>query len=199
MKKINTLVVGAFCALLLTTSAFSADTTVKASSNSPVVVTTTPATGPLYLWNQPKVDDHQWTFSIGGGGVTGLKSNSGTTLGLDLSVGYTAQLLLPFEIGIRQGIGYSSFGKDTTLLTTKVYADWTLLRYKKVDVFAGGNFGPTYGNTPLLWSAAPEVGAHYWFAKNVGIEGRVEFPFDIGKKSEFRDTMNYVVGLKVKL
>ena len=46
---------------------------------------------------------------------------------------------------------------------------------------------------------SPEVGAHYWFAKNVGIEGRVEFPFDIGKKSEFRDTMNYVVGLKVKL
>lgn len=199
MKKLSKVLVGVFCALLLATSAFAADTAVKASTNAPVAVTTTPAdSGLTYLWHQPKVDDQQWTFMIGGGGATGLKSDSETAFGLDLSVGRTTQLLLPFEFGLRQNIGYASQGEDTTLLTTKVYADWTLLSYKKFDLFAGGNIGATYGNTPMLWTAAPETGVRYWLAKNVGIEGRLEFPFDIGDNTKFQNAMTYTVGLKVK-
>ena len=199
MKKLSKVLVGVFCALLLATSAFAADTAVKASTNAPVAVTTTPAdSGLTYLWHQPKVDDQQWTFMIGGGGATGLKSDSETAFGLNLQLGRTAQLLLPFEYGIRQSIGFATQGEDTTLLTTKAYADWTLLSYKKVDLFAGGNVGLTYGNTSPLWTAAPETGLRFWLKKDVAIEGRVEFPFDLNDGAKFQDAMTYTVGLKLK-
>lgn len=199
MNKIGKLFVGVLLAIGLVTSAFAADTAVKASTNAPVAVTTTPAdTGLSLLWNQPKVDDQQWTFSIGGGGATGLKSDSETAFGLNLQVGRTTQLVLPFEFGLRQGISYASEGDDTTLLTTRVYADWTLLSYKRVDLFAGGNIGATYGNISPEWAVAPEAGLRFWLKDNIGVEGRVEFPFSIGDDTRFQDTMTYTVGLKVK-
>jgi hypothetical protein len=198
MKKISRLIVGVFCALLLATSAFAADTAVKASTNAPVAVTTTPATGFTYLLDQPKVDAPSWVFGVGGSGATGLNSDSETAFGLNLQLGRTAQLVLPFEYGVRQSIGFATEGEDTTLFTTKLYADWNLLSYKKVDLFAGGNVGLTYGNTSPLWTAAPETGLRFWLKKDVAIEGRLEFPFDIGDNAKFNDAMTYTIGLKVR-
>lgn len=199
MNKIGKLFVGVLLAIGLVTSAFAADTAVKASTNAPVAVTTTPAdSGLSLLWNQPKVDDQQWTFMIGGSGATGLKSDSETAFGLNLQLGRTTQLVLPFEFGVRQSVGFASEGEDTTLFTTKVYADWTLLSYKRLDLFAGGNIGATYGNTSPLWTAAPETGLRYWLKNDVGIEGRLEFPFDIGDNTKFQNAMTYTIGLKVK-
>lgn len=200
MKKFTKMIVGVFCALLLATSAFAADTAVKASTNAPVAVQTVAAPTTSWLWQQAPVTDPSWTFQISGGGATGLDSDSETAFGLNFSVGRTAQLLLPFEFGLRQGIGYASEGEDTTLLTTKVYADWTLAKLGPVDVFAGGNAGLTYGNTVPVWTAAPEVGADVWLtkAKNVAIEGRVEFPFDLNDGAKFNEAMIYTLGLKVR-
>lgn len=208
MKKFSKIIVGVFCALLLATSAFAADTAVKAT-NAPVAVTTTPSTGLSYLWEQPKVEDPSWVFAIGGSGATGLKGNSETAFGLNLQLGRTAQLLLPFEYGVRQSFSYASstpqsactIGGDddsSTLFTTKLYADWTLLTYKKLDLFAGGNVGLTYGNTSPLWTAAPETGLRFWLKKDVAIEGRVEFPFDLNDGAKFQDAMTYTVGLKLR-
>lgn len=199
MNKIGKLIAGVLLALCITTSAFAADTAVKATTNAPVAVTTTPAdSGVSLLWNQEKVDDQQWTFAIGGGGATGLESDSETVFGLNLQLGRTTQLVLPFEFGVRQSLGFASEGEDTTLFSTKVYADWTLLSYKGLELFAGGNIGATYGDISTAWTAAPEAGLRLWLKENVGIEGRVEFPFDIGDDTVFQDTMAYTIGLKMK-
>lgn len=200
MKKISKLLVGVFCALLLATSAFAADTAVKASTNAPVAVSTVAAPTYTFLAGQAPVADPQWVFAIGGSGATGLQSDSETAFGLNFQIGRTAQLLLPFEYGLRQGIGYASEGEDTTLLTTKAYADWTLAKLGPVDVFAGGNVGLTYGNTVPVWTAAPEIGADVWLtkSKNMAIEGRVEFPFDLNDGAKFNEAMTYTVGLKVR-
>lgn len=217
MKKISKLIIGVFCALLLTTSAFAASTAVKASTNAPVAVTTTPASTTAFLMGQSPTTDPQWVITIGGTGATGLDGNLDSAFGVNFSIGRTAQLLLPFEYGLRQSFNYTS-GNDayvvcngptcvfypekesSILMTSKLYADWTLVKLGPIDLFAGGNVGVTYGDTMPLWTAAPEVGVNIWLTKtrNMGIEGRVEFPFDLGTNPGFQDAMTYAVGLKVR-
>lgn len=140
MKKISKLIVGVFCALLLTVSAFAADTAVKASTNAPVAVTTTPA---------PASD---WVMTIGGAGATTTTGDSQTAVGLNFSIGRTLNLVkgLPAEVGIRQSIGYASGDGGNTLLSTRSYLDVTVLEFNltettPVDVYVGGNIGPKIG------------------------------------------------------
>lgn len=216
MKKISKLFVGVFCALLLVTSAFAASTAVKVSTNAPVAVQTVAAPTYAFLAEQAPVDP-QWVITIGGSGATGLDGNLDSAFGVNFSIGRTAQLLLPFEYGLRQSFNYAS-GNDayvvcngptcvfypekesSLLMTSKLYGDWTLAKLGPIDLFAGGNVGITYGDTMPLWTAAPEVGVNVWLTKtrNMGIEGRVEFPFDLGTNPGFQDAMTYSVGLKVR-
>lgn len=192
MKKISKLIVGVFCALLLTVSAFAADTAVKASTNAPVAVTTTPA---------PASD---WVMTIGGAGATTTTGDSQTAVGLNFSIGRTLNLVkgLPAEVGIRQSIGYASGDGGNTLLSTRSYLDVTVLEFNltettPVDVYVGGNIGPTYGNTTLKWVAAPEVGLDIWLAKNVALDARLEYGFDLNNSKAF-DAVNYFLGVKFK-
>jgi len=188
MKKFTKMIVGVFCALLLVTSAYAADTAVKASANAPVAVQTVPAPAPASAW----------TMTFGGAGAITTKGVSESALGLNLSLGRTTTLVLPFEAGIRQSFGYASADGGSTLFGTKAYADWTLLKIGPVDLFAGGNIGAIYGNTPMQWTAAPEAGVDVWVLKNVALEGRVEYPFDLNPTTEARDYLSYFLGVKFK-
>ncbi len=189
MKKFKKMMVGVFCALLLVTSAYSADTAVKATANAPVAVQTVPAPAPASAW----------TMTLSGVGATTTTGNSESAVGLNLSLGRTTTLVLPFEAGIRQGIGYSSANDNAVNFSTKAYADWTLLKVGPVDVFAGGNIGAAYGdNTSMRWTAAPEAGVDVWLAKNVAVEGRVEYPFDLNPTTKAQNLLTYVVGFKFK-
>jgi opacity protein-like surface antigen len=136
----------------------------------------------------------EWVVSLGGAGATVTSGDTSTGFGADLSVGYTGEVILPVELGLRQGITYSD---SDTILSTKVYADWTLFTVKTVDVFAGGNAGLAYGNTKPEWELAPEAGVRWWVKDDVAVLGRVEVPFDMDGW-EYKDTVRYFLGFQVK-
>jgi hypothetical protein len=193
MRKISKLIVGVFCALLLATSAFAADTAVNASSNT--AVTTVPAT------NAPFFGD--WVFTLGGSGATTTSGDSQSAIGLNFSVARDLSLFgTRDEAGVRQSFGYASPDGGTTLASTRLYADvvvfsFNLAKDVPVDFYVGGAAGPTYGNTTLQWKAAPEVGLDVWLAKNVAIDARADYAFDLNNgRSE--NVIEYVLGVKFK-
>lgn len=179
------MLVGVFCALLLVTSAFAADT-VSARTNAPVAVEsfTTP------------VASGAWVISLGGAGSTTTTGNSDTVVGADLSVGRTGNLLLPLEGGVRQGISYD----NTAVFSTKLYADWTVfsLAADRIDIFAGANAGLTYGDISATWSASPEAGFRVWVKDDVSVLFRAEFPFQLNDGAKYTDTVKYFLGFQIK-
>lgn len=193
MTKFSKIIVGVFCALAIATSAFAADTAVKASTNAPVVVTTTPA---------PASD---WVFTLGGSGATTTTGDSQTALGVSFSVGKTLNVFnVQEELGVRQSIGYASGDGGTTLLSTKPYLDvnvfsFNLTKEIPVTLFVGANAGLTYGNTTPRWTLAPEAGADVWLAKNVAIEARGEYAFNIDNSGfNSQDAFTWFLGVKFK-
>lgn len=177
---------GLVCAMLLGVSAFAANT----NTNAVLVL--------------PQVKAEQWVLTIGGTGVNDTQFSRNTQYGMDLSLGRTGHLLLPMEAGIRQSINYSdalnAYNKNGVILNTKAYADWTLLSYKALDLFAGGNIGAIYGNTTLGWEGAPEVGARVWLNKNLALIVRAEYTFNLASctVSPGQDTIRYFAGLAIK-
>lgn len=176
MKKLTKMFVGVFIAVLLATSAIAATNTTNTVSTA-----------------APEA----WTLTLGGVGSTTTSGNSQSAFGVDVSVGHTGHLVLPLEAGVRQSVSYASPNGGSTVLSTKLYSDWTLLKVSKLDIFAGGNVGLAYGNQPLVWTAAPEVGTRLWLKKDVAVVGRVEYPFNLndGKSG---NTLLYSVGVLVK-
>lgn len=178
------MVVGVFCALLLVTSTvLAADTAVK-TTNTPVAVETVKAEAPA----------DAWVMTLGGVGSTATAGDKESVFGIDMSLGRTGKLLFPIEGGIRQTV---SFANDNNVATTKLYMDWDVLKVKWFDLFVGGNFGCSYGNTTLVWSAAPEVGVRAWVKKDVALYGRAEFPFNLND-SRFNETVKYAIGIQFR-
>lgn len=171
MKKIINMFAGLFCALFISVN-------VNADTNDTVV------------------SPNAWVISLGGVGSTATTANNDTVFGADLSVGYTGNLLLPLEAGIRQGISYDS----SAVFSTRVYADWTLFSIfnDRFDVFVGANAGVTYGDIQSVWTAAPEAGFRVWVKQDVAILARSEFPFRLNDGAEFSDSVRYFVGFLVK-
>lgn len=184
MKKTLTYLVCALSALLLATSAFSAET----STN------TVPATV-----SKVAEVENVWVISLGGVGQTATASETSTALGLDISIGRTGFLLLPVEAGVRQNVAWST--DDSGVFSTRVYSDWTLFSLKgntKFDYFVGANAGLTYGDVQSFWTAAPETGFRWWLRKDVSVLGRAEFPFRLSDGAEFTETITYFLGFQVK-
>lgn len=182
MNKFTKWIVGALCALALVTSTFAATNTV-ATAKAPAQT----------------VQAESWVLTLGGVGAQSTDAATGG-FGLDLSVGRTGHLLFPLEAGLRQNVTFADVeGETTTLFTTRLYSDWTLVSLfdKKVDLFGGGAVGLTYGNTKPLWEIAPEAGARWWVKKDVAIVGRVEVPWNL-ENWEFKDTLRYFLGFQVK-
>lgn len=142
-----------------------------------------------------KAEDN-WVMTLAGNGNTTLGSDGGTAVGGELGIGRTGKILLPVEAGLRQGFAYT-FGDNNALFDTKVYFDVFPIKFKRFEVGAGVNAGSTWGNTPMVWSAAPEGVVRFYIKEDVAIFGRVEYPFDLGN-NELGDRLNYVVGLMVR-
>ena len=202
MKKISKFVVGVFCALLLATSAFAADTSVTANTAATTTVTT----------NASVFGD--WVFTVGGDGATTTLANSQTAFGFNMSAARNLTLLgTRDEVGIRQSFSYASAmpqsactpksNNDGVFLgSTRPYADvivysFNLTKTIPVDVYIGGSVGIIYGNTPLTWVAAPEVGLDVWLAKNVGLDGRIDYAFNLGRGCS-ENILEYVIGIKFR-
>jgi hypothetical protein len=64
----------------------------------------------------------------------------------------------------------------------------------------GGNIGATYGNTPLVWKAAPEGVVRLYLKQDVDLFGRVEYPFALNGSSSpvAQNSLVYTLGLRVK-
>lgn len=182
MKKYTKWFVNALCVLALVsaTATFAADT---ATAKAPV---------------QTEQPANSWTLTLGGSGATTTTGDSQSAFGFDVGVGRTLQLVLPAEIGVRQGLAYASNDGGNVVADTHLFVDWTLLTVKRVELFAGGNVGATYGNTPLEWSAAPEVGVRWRLKNDVDIVGRVDYSFDLNNRRA-EDTLRYFLGFRVKL
>ena len=90
MKKFTKMIVGVFCALLLVTSAYSADTAVKASTNTPVAVQTVsvPAT------------------SLFNAGEFGLSIGSGYNMGAAGNVSGDTSFTEPYTLNFNAGAFY---------------------------------------------------------------------------------------------
>lgn len=136
-----------------------------------------------------------WTFTLGGAGSTTTTSDSQSVFGVDLSVGRTGKVLLPVEVGVRQNIAYNT-ETDNGVFDTRIFADWTLFSFSKVDLFAGANVGLTYGDVSARWTAAPEAGLRIFIKEDVAVVGRVEYPYDISD-TRWQNTLRYVLGLRV--
>src|ERR1035437_6692204 len=181
MKKISKLIVGVFCAVLLATSAFAANSDCMVSSMT--TVTTVPAPAPAPVTSTPLFGD--WVFTVSGIGATTTADNSQTAFGLSLSAGRELSLFgTKDEVGIRQSVAYASGDGENTIASTRLYGDVTVFCFDltqniPVDIYVGANFGPTYGDTSLLWVAAPEAGVDVWLAPNVALDARIDYAFDL--------------------
>jgi hypothetical protein len=170
--KNSKLFAGALCAMLLSASAFASD-----------------------------LAPERWSLTLGGTGMSDTKGSKNTSFGMDMSLGRTGKLILPLEAGIRQGVNYGEVSPSTdgVVLNTKGYVDWTLISYKQLDIFGGGNIGAVYGNTTMGWTAAPELGLRVWLngVKTVAVVGRAEYVFNLSNctVSPDQDTVKYFLGL----
>lgn len=176
MKNYTKWIVGVFCAVALTVSAFAAEQTTPTLTLATKVVPT-----------------EAWVISLGGAGASNTDGD-GTDFGVDLSFGRTGKWIVANEYGLRQSFGY---GDDDVTFNTRLYNDWTLLQYKTLDLFAGGAIGLQYGNQKPSWEIAPEAGARWWVKKDVAVLGRVEIPWDLAEW-EFKDTVRYFLGFQVR-
>lgn len=172
MKKLVALIMGLFCSGVL----FAATTADPVGTN---------------------IQPQDWAISVGGVGTTTTTGNVGTSVGLDVAVGRTGELVLPAEAGLRQRVAYD--GDSQTVGTTALYCDWDVLKFNPVDVFVGGNVGVTYGNgLSPLWEIAPEAGFRWWVRDGVAIMGRVDFPFNLDGW-DFENSLRYFLGVQIRL
>lgn len=149
-----------------------------------------------------KADDN-WILTLSGSGTSGLQSKNDlpsgitdTALGVNVGIGRTGKLLLPIEGGARQGFSWAS-ENDAKIFDTQLYFDAFPVKFKRFELGAGVNVGATYGNTPIVYSAGPEAVARIWIKDDVGIQGRVSYPFDLGNQ-KLGDRLIYTLSLIVR-
>ena len=139
-----------------------------------------------------------WVLGVGGGGNTATVDNGASAFGLTVDIARTGHLLTPIQTGVRQSIAYVNVDGSQTLLTTVLYNDWTVLTYKRVDLFAGANVGVTYGNTKPLWVLAPEAGLRWLLKEDVALVGRIQYGFDLNNNAHQQNSLGYEVSIQFK-
>ena len=164
------------------------------------VLLTTVATAATNEIATKDVDKDYWTFGFSGGGVSDLGGNklNNSSLQGDLSLGRSGKFVLPLEIGVRQGFGYSDASGADWKFSTKLYSDWTLIKLGNFEFDAGGNAGLTYGtHKEPVWTAAPEGIVRFYLKKDVDLFGRVEYPFNLNE-GRAQESLVYVLGMRIR-
>jgi len=174
MKYIKTLVAALVATALFVTAA-------SAATNAPAVTASV-------------ANNDAWTLTLAGAGTTSTKGASDTALGAELGIGHTGKLILPLEAGFRQKFSYDSAGNNSYIHQSKVYTDFTVLKFWQLELQAGGNVAYAYGDTAATWTVSPEAVAKLYLKKDVWAFGRVEYPYDLNK-SAFQNSLVYTLGL----
>lgn len=124
------------------------------------------------VFAQPEAGD--WEFTLGGAGSADEEFNDG---GFDVNGSFGYFYTPNLEVGVRQGIGYSSAGDDQWRGSTRLAADWHFLLDKFVP-FIGANIGYIYGDEfDDTWAAAPEAGIKYYVQDKTFLFGMAEYQF----------------------
>lgn len=138
-----------------------------------------------------------WTVSLQGSGSSDNDVDN-TTLSIEASVGYF--LSNSFEMGVRQGIGYSDVqsGSDVWNGSTRGYLDYNF-DMQRWRPFLGVNFGYLYGdNVNDTWIAGPEGGIKYFLTPEAFLHALVEYNFtfdDADQADEAFDDGRFVYSL----
>lgn len=139
-----------------------------------------------------------WRMSVAGAGTIQTDGASDAAIGVTLSLAREVQMVIPSELGVRQGIGWANTDKDSSTwgLSTTVFNDWRIIRVGNVELLAGGRIGATYGNTPLTWTGGPEVEARLWMKDDVYTFVRAAYDFNIaGNGFTSQDAVNLQIGV----
>ena len=146
----------AFCGTLFLTS-------VNAAQTNTVTTTATPS-----------VSSEPWSLSLSGVGSTSVKTTT-TSIGSQLDLARDVKLVLPLELGVRQGVAYSA-GKTT--LNTALHLDWRLINIGNfIEILPGVQAGATYLNTPVVWQGGPELIARVYLKHDVYVFGLAQYDF----------------------
>jgi hypothetical protein len=153
------------------------------------------ATTPVVDTPQPDL----WNLSLAGSGTTTTTSDSETAFGVNLQLGRAVTMLLPAEIGVRQGVNWLSTpdkNAGSWAMDTSLYNNWKLLRVGSVELLAGPHVTLAYGNRSPRWSAGPEAEVRLWMKKDVYTFVRGQYDVDISDNSwKSQDLVRYVVGV----
>jgi len=140
-----------------------------------------------------------WNLSLAGSGVTTTTSDSETAFGVNLQLGRAVTMLLPAEIGVRQGINWISTpdkNAGSWAMDTSLYNDWKLLKVGSLELLAGPHVTLAYGNRSLRWSAGPEAEVRLWMKKDVYLFARTQYDVDISDNSwRSQDRLNHFLGV----
>ena len=141
----------------------------------------------------------QWKMSLAGSGTIQTESPSGDIIGATFSLARNVTVVIPSEVGIRQGIGWANRPDENSgawVLNTTLFNDWRIVKLGSVELLAGGRVGTTYGNTEMTWAGGPEAEARLWMKKDVYTFARVGYDFafsDDGIKS--KNAVDLVLGV----
>ena len=133
---------------------------------------------------------YHWCHPVKIENTTGKQESD---LGITIGLGRQGQLGLPNEYGVRQSFDYNDDSADVTFRTS-LYNDWTLVKVKHFDVFAGANVAVQYGDIQEQFTASPEVGCRAWLSNRVNIFALGEYPFDI-RTGQSKDEIKAEIGL----
>lgn len=142
----------------------------------------------------------QWRMSLAGSGTVQTEGPADAAVGLTLSLAREVTVVIPSELGVRQGIGWANVPNDnagTWGFSTTVFNDWRIFRIGSVELLAGGRIGAAYGNAPMSWAGGPEVEARLWMTKDAFTFVRGAYDFNIsdsGFKSQDAVTLQIGVG-----
>ena len=220
MKNIYKAIIGVFCALMLATSAYSAN--VNASTNAPVSVQTVsiPASGL-----------HGWAITLGGVAVTPSQTGNQWGWGGELGVSKDIKIKkLNTVIGVRQS-GWTTTGDKTTYTVvnekvnvappccgedlvnkstivpksvtdsyqnyrSEVFWDAKFKLLGPVSAVVGPNVSMVYGAGTPTWYVGPEAGLNADLSKNLFLYGRVNYDFEV--EGSGKDGLRMATGVGVK-
>jgi hypothetical protein len=118
-----------------------------------------------------------WELTLGGSGANS-QDFDGATASAQGSLGYF--LSDPWELGVRQSLGYSDIGAvdgSSWAGSTRVFTDWHF-DLDRFQPFIGANLGYVYGdNVNDTWEAAPEAGLKMFVGPDAFVFGMVEYQF----------------------
>jgi hypothetical protein len=143
-------------------------------------------------------DVNPWSLTLSGSGSTEIGSSKDSTINANIGLAHDINVILPGEVGVRQGVGYATKGESLTF-DTEAFLNWQL-RVGKVGLLAGPSIRFTYGDgQELTTTAGPEAQVRWYASEDVFVFGRANYDFQLqDRKNDDNDRLRYTLGVGFK-